>query len=301
MTKQQKLTDWIIFFLLAFAWGASFILMKKGLLHYTSAQVASLRLIFAGLFFLPFLFIIGIRGFYLHFKGLMWMGMFGNFIPAYLFTLAETKINSSLAGILNATTPLFAWIIGKFIFQNPDKNKKFTLLGLTLGFLGVFILFWPDLSLFSLSKQNNPISERITGSGLVLLATLCYGLSAQGIHVFLKDVPALHASAWGMVLMGILSGLTMMIQPFPSLSREALTGSLPYVAILGIIGSGVTLILYNRLIKSSGPVFASSCTYLIPFFSIMWGLLDGEILHLLDFVGLLVLISGLFFLRKGTN
>jgi drug/metabolite transporter (DMT)-like permease len=299
LKSEKKITDWLIFFVLSFTWGASFILMKKGLLHYTSVQVALLRLIFAFLFFIPFLFFIGIQGMLKHYKGLLWMGLFGNFIPAFLFTAAETKISSSMAGILNSTTPLFAWLIGKILFFKKDKNKRLTLTGILLGFFGVIILFFPDVDNFY--SGSTDVWEKISGSGMVLLATFCYGLSVQGIHVYLRDVPSVSASAWAMGWMGLGASLGLLFHLPVPISPAAIHESLIYIAILGMAGSGLTLVLYNKLIKSAGPVFAASCTYLIPFFSILWGYLDGENLHLFHFFGLTILIFGLFFLKKGTS
>jgi drug/metabolite transporter (DMT)-like permease len=298
LKTEKKIIDWLIFFVLSFTWGASFFLMKKGLLHYTSVQVALLRLIFAFLFFTPFLFFIGFEGMIRHFKGLMWVGLFGNFIPAFLFTAAETKISSSLAGILNSTTPLFAWLIGKILFFKEDKNKRLTLTGILLGFLGVIILFFPDLDDFY--SGSSDLWVKISGSGMVLLATFFYGLSVQGIHVYLRDVPPVSASAWAMAWMGLGAGLGLIFHLPVPISPAAINESLVYIAILGMAGSGLTLILYNKLIKSAGPVFAASCTYLIPFFSIFWGYLDGENLHIFHFIGLFILMFGLFFLKKGT-
>lgn len=295
----KKITDWLIFFVLSFTWGASFILMKKGLLHYTSVQVALLRLIFAFLFFIPFLFYIGLQGMMKHFKGLMWVGLFGNFIPAFLFTTAETKISSSMAGILNSTTPLFAWLIGKILFLKKDKNNLLAFLGIVLGFLGVIILFIPDLNDFY--SGTSDVFEKISGSSLVLLATFCYGLSVQGTHTYLREVPSVSASAWTMTWMGLGAGFGLLFHLPVPLSQSAINESLIYIATLGMAGSGLTLILYNKLIKSAGPVFAASCTYLIPFFSILWGYLDGENLHFFHFIGLVILITGLFFLKKGTS
>lgn len=227
------------------------------------------------------------------------MGLFGNFIPAFLFTAAETKISSSMAGILNSTTPLFAWVIGKILFFKKDKNKHLTLIGIFLGILGVFILFFPDLDDFHSAPSD--VWEKISGSGMVLLATFCYGLSVQGIHVYLRDVPPVSASAWAMAWMGLGAVFGLFFNLPVPIRNEVFKESLVYIAILGMVGSGLTLILYNKLIKSAGPVFAASCTYLIPFFSIMWGILDGEKLHVFHFIGLVVLIFGLFFLKKGSS
>src|SRR4051812_22162912 len=108
----SKTISWLILITLSLVWGSSFILMKQGLKVFSSDEVAGLRITIASLFMLPFLirhYKIDLRR---HIKGLLLMGVFGNLIPAFLFTKAETQISSSLTGMLNALTPLFTILIG---------------------------------------------------------------------------------------------------------------------------------------------------------------------------------------------
>jgi len=295
---QKNFTDWILLFILSLTWGASFIFMKKGMIHLSSVQVGSLRLIFAFLFFLPFLFFSGIQGIWKYRKGLIWMGMFGNFIPAFLFTKAETFISSSLTGILNSTTPLFAWLAGYFVFKKRNISFLKVFPGFLLGSLGVFLLFVPDL-LEENSFSQGGFQRTLAGTILVLSATACYGLSVQGIYRYLSGIRSADASAWCMTLLFPPALAVFFTEKPPDLTNTLIwKESILYVAVLGMAGSGLTLILYNMLIKRAGPVFAASCTYLIPFFSILWGMLDGEYIHYFHVLGLVVLLSGMFFMRK---
>ena len=120
---QAKNTKWIILFLLALVWGSSFILMKRGLEAFNSGQVAALRISIASIFLIPFL----IKHYNVNLKknwqGLVLAGVFGNLIPAFLFTKAETGISSSLAGMLNALTPLFTVILGWVAFKNKTNRN----------------------------------------------------------------------------------------------------------------------------------------------------------------------------------
>lgn len=113
-----------VFLLLSLTWGSSFILMKIGLESFTSYQVASLRLVAGGLALLPFLpkalRQIPIKKLPL----ILLSGLLGNGIPAFLFCLAETEIDSSLAGILNALTPLMALLSGIVIFKSPFRKEQ---------------------------------------------------------------------------------------------------------------------------------------------------------------------------------
>ncbi|MCA6489171.1 MAG: DMT family transporter, partial [Chitinophagaceae bacterium] len=106
--------SWLLFIVLCLIWGSSFYLMKVGMDQLSAYQVASLRMLTAGLVLVPFarkawqsiprnrvMLVMG-------------SGLLGSFFPAYLFCLAETKIDSAIAGILNALTPLFTLLVGIF-------------------------------------------------------------------------------------------------------------------------------------------------------------------------------------------
>ena len=119
---------------LAFIWGTSFILMKRGLEVFTANQVAAMRLFISFLVLLPF----AIKSMQ-KFSVKMWIfiaiaGLFGSGIPAFMFTIAQQHVNSSMAGILNALTPLFTLIIAVSFFRT--KVYWYNVLGIILGFLG---------------------------------------------------------------------------------------------------------------------------------------------------------------------
>ncbi|HMP86442.1 MAG TPA: DMT family transporter, partial [Lacibacter sp.] len=119
--QQRSVGDWLLFTILAFIWGSSFILMKEGLHELTAYQVAAIRMLSAGLVLLPFsLRNVGS----LSRKQLLFIvlsGVLGSFIPAILFCVAETRIDSALAGMLNALTPLFVIGVGALFFSVTTK------------------------------------------------------------------------------------------------------------------------------------------------------------------------------------
>jgi drug/metabolite transporter (DMT)-like permease len=140
---ENKKLSWVILIALSVIWGSSFILMKRGLEAFSSDEVAALRISIAFLFLLPLQLKhhkIKIRK---YFFGLILMGVFGNLLPAFLFTKAETQISSSLAGMLNALTPLFTIIVG--LVWSKIRPGKQQIYGITVGliaavFLMVFVL-----------------------------------------------------------------------------------------------------------------------------------------------------------------
>jgi len=134
MHWEKRWFQYSILMLLAFVWGSSFILMKTGLKSFSSNQVAAIRVLMASLVLLP----ISIKN--LKFlkrkdlKSLLFTGFIGTFIPAFLFTKAQTRIDSSLAGMLNSLTPVFAMIVGMLLFKVKTGWKQAS--GLIIGLLG---------------------------------------------------------------------------------------------------------------------------------------------------------------------
>ena len=120
----KNIMNWGLFIVLTLIWGSSFILMKEGLEKLTAYQVAAMRIFSSGVVLLP----IGLRQFRHIPKGktkyIVSSAAIGSFIPAFLFCIAEEHINSSLAGIVNALSPLFAILIGVLFFQMKTTPQK---------------------------------------------------------------------------------------------------------------------------------------------------------------------------------
>src|SRR5688500_16621431 len=138
MPLRSQLVNWSLFIALSFIWGSSFILMKVGLNTLSAYQVAALRLFSAGIFLMP-VAINKIRQ--VPFDNLTLIvisGLLGSLIPAFLFCLAETKIDSALTGILNACTPIFTIITGLLFFKSGIRWHK--VIGIIVGFTGLTLL-----------------------------------------------------------------------------------------------------------------------------------------------------------------
>jgi drug/metabolite transporter (DMT)-like permease len=114
MAEQRKIWHWIALLILSLIWGTSYILMKKGLESFSPLQVGALRVVITFVCLLP----IAIRNLqYLNrtnILSIIIIGLFGSVIPAFLFPLAETKISSSLAGMLNSLSPVFTLVFRHF-------------------------------------------------------------------------------------------------------------------------------------------------------------------------------------------
>lgn len=288
----KKAISWIILIALSLVWGSSFILMKQGLKAFSSDEVAGLRITIASAFMLPFLikhYKIDLKK---NLKGLLLMGVFGNLIPAFLFTKAETQISSSLTGMLNALTPMFTIIIGMISFNH--KITKPQIIGVLVGLLGA-------IALVAMGNNENDQTKNIMYSLLVAAATLCYAISVNGIKAYLGHVNSLTATVWSFTIIGpmaaiYLFGFTDVVE-HATHHPEAMR-SLGYVSILAIVGSALSVVVYNTLIKLSGTVFAASCTYLIPIVAIGWGLFDDEAINLFQLLAVIVIIAGIWMINS---
>ena len=131
-------TKWLILIVLALIWGSSFILIKKGLVGLSPFQLGSLRIVFCALFLL----VIGFKSLSdipLHkWKFIALTSLFGTFIPAYLFAIAQTQISSSVSSILNSLTPLNTLILGAVVFGLDFKRTQ--IIGVLVGFSGTMLL-----------------------------------------------------------------------------------------------------------------------------------------------------------------
>jgi drug/metabolite transporter (DMT)-like permease len=283
----KGLISWLLFILLSLTWGSSFILMKRGLEVYNSEQVASLRMVFAFLFMLPFAFYhfknAAIKA---NWKWYLSVGLFGNFIPAFLFTKAQTGISSSMAGILNALTPLFTLIVGAAAFKGTFSKQQ--IVGVIVGLTGaVFLLVSRD------SKQVNP---NLLLGWLVVLATFCYAISVNIIKHKLSGVNSIAITAFAFCGIGLPALLNLFNSDFifvTTINPKAFK-ALIYLAILGFWGTAVAVILYNILIKETSILFASSVTYFIPVVALAWGVFDGEAVYFAQFICIAIIILGVY-------
>ncbi|MFD2517130.1 DMT family transporter [Salinimicrobium flavum] len=287
----NKNLKWIFLGLLAIIWGSSFILIKKGLVGLTALQVGSLRTVFASLFMV----IIGLRSLR-HIKGGQWKwiifsGFFGTFFPAYLFSFAETEIDSAIVSILNSTTPLLSMLLGIFIFEAAFIKKKF--IGVMVGLAGTTALILSGAAV-------NP-DQNYWYSLLVILASLFYGFNANVIKRHLQTIPALAITTGNFMVIAIPALIVLSTTGFFStevLSAPEVPLSLLYVAVLGVIGTGAALIMFNKLIQISDPVFSTSVTYLVPLVALGWGALDGEKFTVIQLVSGLVILLGVLIVNN---
>ncbi len=250
-------TDWIVFASIAAIWGASFLFIAVGL---ESMQPGVVTLLRVGLGALILNVIPGGR---IHIDpvdrgrmlavSIVWVG-----IPFTLFPLAEQHINSAITGLLNGATPMFVALFAALFFGRRTTGPQ--LLGVSVGFAGIVLISAPSLG---------EGSTQAIGVGLVLLATLCYGLATNLV------VPLQRRYGSRAVMGRMLALATIWTLPFGLASLRGTRLELApilAVAVLGLVGTGGAFLLMGSLVGRVGATRASFITYLIPVVALALGI-----------------------------
>lgn len=274
-------------------WGSSFILMKLGMFTdehapiFSSNQVAALRMTFAGIALLPWsipafkklkdkkdlipLFIVGLSG---------------NFLPAFLFTYAETGLSSGYTGMLNSFTPIFAIIIGFIVFGN--KLNRFQITGLIVGTIGITGL--------SFAGNPNNLEADTLHIFAVILATLFYAISMNTLKFKLPHLSGINITSIAFLLVlppAILLAFLTDTAGTVTSNPHATQGLLAIIT-LSVVGTAFAVFIFSVLISRATLLFSSSVTYLIPIFAAFIGLAFGEQLNLYQFLSMAVVLSGVY-------
>lgn len=285
----KKLWQWVILIILSIIWGTSFILMKTGLRSYSPLQIASLRMFIAFIFFTPFAYKALKKLRKQHIPYILFIAIIGNGLTAFMFALAQTEIKSSVAGMLNATTPLFTFLVGVVFYSL--KTKIYKALGLLIGLFGTFALLYFDSEISFSSNLLYPL--------LAVVATIFYSINVNMVKFNLKDLDGLTISILTFIFVGPVSIVAFLFTDFmaPIQSNDFFISSLS-IFLLAILSSGIALVLFNILIKYTSTIFASTVTYLIPVVAILWGLFDGENILVLQILSVAVIIAGIYLVNK---
>jgi drug/metabolite transporter (DMT)-like permease len=278
--------NWATLLLIGFIWGSSFILMKKGLVIFTDPQVAALRIGLAWVVSMPFL-ISSLRGISRrHWALLLVSGLFGNGIPAFLFTAAQTYLDSSVVGMLNSLVPVLTVLLGALLFGLKVGGMQ--ALGIMIGLSGALLLIIP-----------NGISGFQWPALLVVAASSCYAFNLNIVKRYLQQVPTKIITAGGFLWVGPFCMAYVMSSDFSE--RMQLPGAwtaFSAIIVLAVVGTALAVLIFNALIQRAGPVFASTVTYIVPVFAVMWGLIDGELVRAVQMLGVATVLFGVHLINR---
>ena len=259
----------------------------------TALQVASFRIISSGIILLP----IALNSFKKIPSNKLLLvfvsGVLGSLLPAYLFCIAELHIDSSLAGTLNALTPIFAIMIGAIFFKtNTARNK---ILGISISFAGSILLFFAQPTF----NENSNIKDVL----LVIIATLCYGINLNIVGKHLKEIPSLNIVAVALSSNAVPAAVVLYFTGYfqQDIFEKVILISTGYTLILGVIGTAAATVIFYMLIKRAGIVFSSMVTYAIPIVAVFWGILYGEQVGWKQIACLLIILTGVYVANKSQN
>tara|TARA_B100001173_G_scaffold80217_1_gene68521 strand:- start:844 stop:1743 length:900 start_codon:yes stop_codon:yes gene_type:complete len=290
--RQPKLIDYILLTLLALIWASAFFNIKIATYSFGPVTIAFLRVLFGSIPVLLLCYFknIKIEAFS---KDWYWFAMIGfiNLVaPFFLIAYGVKSVQSNLAAILMATTPLSATVLSHFY----TKNEKFNLVktfGILIGFFGVIFLFSDNL----LINENNFYSAL-----LILLGSTCY---VVGGLLTLKISKKKNENVTGSILIWatiILIPLVSFIeQPWQVIPR---IDSLISVIYLGIVPTGVAWLLRFRILKNNGLIFQAQVAFLIPIFGVILGYIFlKELITIKVLISLIAVSIGIYFVGKAKN
>ena len=221
-------------------------------------------------------------------KALLVVGVVNAGLPWGLIALSQTQIDSSLAAVLNAFTPIFTGLMGLLFFGSVLLKQQW--IGIATGFIGILIIMKFDISLL--------FGESFVGIGTMILATICYGFSSHYARKHLKDAGIIFVTTCTLVVGAVFGGLMMLFTNTNQLHTLILNinSEIIFAIIgLGFFGSGIAHLLFFYLMKKRSPEFATSVTYLIPISAIFWGyFLLKEPISIQMIIGLLVILCGVY-------
>jgi drug/metabolite transporter (DMT)-like permease len=256
--------NFLLLIALSCCWGPSFLLIKLALKSFTPYTLVFFRLFFGGLILLIYNAKKGLHlHHYLHLtKEFFLIGLFANALPFVTISIGEIFIPSSIASIMNSTTPLFTAIFAHLALKD-EKFQLAKMVGVFLGMLGIFIIFFPAIEKVSY--------HMITGCLYVLLGAISYSISFVLTKKRTFDMPKTLFPA-GQLLAGSLLVLPFALKDFFLIDKVEISS---IFALLGLtlLGTVIAFLIYFHLVKSAGATFVSYSSLLFPSIGIMLGVI----------------------------
>jgi drug/metabolite transporter (DMT)-like permease len=289
--NKKNVSALFLLLVLSLIWGTSFILIKQGLKAFSPDVVGALRVTCASIFLLP-LALPRLKelkqgdSFKLFVSGLM-----GIFFPAFLFAFAQTKLNSSLAGILNTLSPLWTMILGALFFT--QRFRGYAILGIILSFLGAIML--------ALSRSGGTITGFNAYALLIVVACALYGANLNWVKFKIQELGSITITSVSLFFIGPLAAVYLFFFTdftYTLTNEPGAWKAFGFVVLLALMGTAVAGLLFNKLLRISSPIYASSVTYIMPIVAVMWGVIDGEKLLPGHFIGMAAILGGVYLANK---
>ena len=280
--------DFIVLLLVSILWGGSFLFVRLLVLDgLEPLQIVSIRMQLAAIFILPF-FLNKLKKYSFHDHGFSFVliGILNTALPFTLFSYASLKLGAGSLSILQATVPILTALLLFSLYRNEFSFRK--LIGVLLGFAGLFVLVGPSSTLDTFSGI------------LCVVASMSYAVAG----IYLAKTPEKLSNSFigmGSILVGAIIMLPFLFNYTSSLSTISSTSWL-YLALLGIINTSLAYVIFIKLIKRIGPINASYVTYFVPLSSISLGIIFlDEVITTTLVTGALMILLGVFFSNKQQN
>jgi drug/metabolite transporter (DMT)-like permease len=277
----MELKDWILLTALAAIWGSAFMFIKISAVDFGPILLVTLRLLIAGLVFMPFLLRKKKRSlFKSYLPAILIIAIVSNAIPFTMFAYASLGATSNMLGILNGTTAFLTTVIAYFWLKESVSLKQ--IVGLLLGFIGVLILVNPSNG-----------STTFIASMCAMIGSLCYAFNATYLQKYHSNSDKIVLIGWSMLFGGFFM-IPLASFNLPDAMPD--TNSILALFWLAVISTGVGYLAYVRLIDRIGAVKTVTLTYLLPVFSIIWGaiFLQEKITSII-FGGFIFVMMGMYF------
>ena len=281
----MQIKNYLQILLTSSLWGSSFLMMKYALEELDAYNISFYRILI-GMIFINILnfkktnFPIR-KHFQLSLVGILWMSF-----PFYLFAKAEETITSSLAGLINGSTPIFISLIAVLIFKDTILKKQ--IIFLFTGFIGIYFVSF---------GFSNAFEDFNLGAMLALLASVSYGFAANIVQSLIKEYGSLQTLKIALRYATVISFILLNINS--SLSVPTYEISLFPMLMLGIGSSGIAFLSFYNLIDDVGAIAGSITVYIIPIFSMIFGYIFlNETTQLIQLVGIATVIMSAFQFSK---
>jgi len=282
---------WAILMLLGAIWGASYMFIKIGGAEIPPFTFVEARTLIAAI---ALAVVLVLRQESIPRTRRAWlvliaMGIFNGVIPYTAITWGETHISSGLASILTAAMPLFTVLFAHF-WTEDERLTIVKAIGVTLGFIGVVVLFVPEL--------QRGIQIEFWGQFAIVVAAASYGLATLIAHKYLNGVSHVMAPTGQLITTAVIMLPLSLVFDNPFALRPSLP-AIGSLLILSLLGTAFAYILYYWLIEHTGATRTALVTYLIPITGVMWGAIFlSESIEWQVIVGLLLIIGGVALVNR---
>ena len=290
--RQTKSLDYVLLTLLALIWASAFFNIKIATYSYGPLTIAFLRIFFGAIpvILLCYAKKIRIEAFSKDWYWFAAIGVINLVIPFFLIAYGVQKVQSNLAAILMASTPLTAAALAHFFTKN-EKINLIKSIGVLIGFSGIVFLFSDNI----LINKNN-----IFSAVLILFGSCFYVVGGLlTLKISNKENENVTASIliWGTLVLFPISLLVE--QPWNLSPRLDSTISLIY---LGIFSTGIAWLLRFYILKHNGLVFQAQVAYLIPIFGVILGyFILNEAITSKIIISLITVIIGIYIVKRGSK